>query len=48
MLEKLAPSTEETATQWVHALDVALAAGDEKALAATRDLQWQRTTTSMP
>lgn len=34
MLEKLAPSAEQTATQWVHAFDLALAAGDDKALAA--------------
>src|SRR3979411_3308335 len=33
MLEKLAPSAEQTATQWVHAFDLALAAGDDKALA---------------
>ena len=32
MLEKLAPSSEETATQWVRAFNVALTAGDGKAL----------------
>jgi hypothetical protein len=48
MLEKLAAPTEETATPWVHALEYALAAGDGSALAATRDPQRQRTTTTMP
>jgi putative flavoprotein involved in K+ transport len=32
MLEKLAPSAEQTATQWVHAFDRALADGDGSAL----------------
>src|SRR4051812_36312854 len=34
MLEKLQPSAEQTAMQWVEVLDHALAAGDDKALAA--------------
>jgi len=33
MLEKLAPSAEETATQWVRAFGLALTSGDEAALA---------------
>ncbi len=34
MLEKLAPSTEETAKQWVRAFGLALTSGDDAALAA--------------
>jgi putative flavoprotein involved in K+ transport len=34
MLEKLAPSTEETAKQWVRAFCLALTSGDDAALAA--------------
>ena len=35
MLEKLQPSTEEIADRWVRAFDLALASGDDKALAAS-------------
>src|SRR6266404_8261006 len=35
MLEKLQPLAEETADRWVRAFDLALASGDDKALAAS-------------
>jgi hypothetical protein len=35
MLEKLQPSAEETADRWVRAFDLALASGDDKALAVS-------------